>query len=123
MLGELRALIEWSGYSLVAFHRAFCDNGLGKKIGAEPKTAPRPAPATATAESSRRESARCRSLAGSVVCSAAIRFCPLCEESISTAVKSVSSNRPGSKLWDRIVAVRQRGLEPGEVASVVGPAE
>jgi hypothetical protein len=35
----------------------------------------------------------------------------------------VSSNRPGSKLWDRIVAVRQRGLEPGEVASVVGPAE
>ena len=56
-------------------------------------------------------------------CSAAIRFCPLCEESISTAVKSVSSNRPGSKLWDRIVAVRQRGLEPGEVASVVGPAE
>ena len=48
MLGELRALIEWSGYSLVAFHRAFCDNGPGKKISAEPKTAPRPAPATAT---------------------------------------------------------------------------
>jgi len=47
-------------------------------------------------ESSRRESARCRSLAGSVVCSAAIRFCPLCEDSISTTVKSVSSNRPGA---------------------------